>query len=43
LVDLSPIYAEIVMVAFAVAIPAIYYRTKSDKIVSATSLIGIAA
>jgi NADH-quinone oxidoreductase subunit N len=42
-VDLSPIYAEIVMVAFAVAIPAIYYRTKSDKIVSATSLIGIAA
>jgi proton-translocating NADH-quinone oxidoreductase chain N len=43
LVDLSPIYAEIVMVAFAVAIPAIYYGTKSDKIVSATSLIGIAA
>ena len=43
MVDLSPIYAEIVMVAFAVAIPAIYYRTKSDKIVSATSLIGIAA
>jgi NADH-quinone oxidoreductase subunit N len=42
-VDLSPIYAEIVMVAFAVAIPAIYYGTKSDKIVSATSLIGIAA
>jgi NADH-quinone oxidoreductase subunit N len=42
-VDLSPIYAEIVMVAFAVSIPAIYYGTKSDKIVSATSLIGIAA
>ena len=41
--DLSPIYAEIVMVAFAVAIPAIYYGTKSDKIVSATSSIGIAA
>lgn len=43
MVDLSPIYAEIVMVAFAVAIPAIYFGTKSDKVVSAVSLVGIAA
>ncbi|MCJ7517648.1 MAG: NADH-quinone oxidoreductase subunit N, partial [Methanomassiliicoccales archaeon] len=40
---LSAIYPELVMIVVAIAIPAIYYATKSHKILSTVSLVGIAA
>lgn len=40
---LSAIYPELVMIVVAIAIPAIYYATKSLKILSTVSLVGIAA
>jgi NADH-quinone oxidoreductase subunit N len=40
---LSVIYPELVMIVVAIAIPAIYYATKSHKILSTVSLVGIAA
>jgi NADH-quinone oxidoreductase subunit N len=40
---LSAIYPELVIIVVAIAIPAIYYATKSLKILSTVSLVGIAA
>jgi len=40
---LSAIYPELVMIVVAIAIPAIYYTTRSHKILSTVSLVGIAA
>lgn len=41
MVDLSPVYSEIIILLFAVGLPAIYYLTRSEKALSIVSLIGI--
>ncbi|MBM4237285.1 MAG: NADH-quinone oxidoreductase subunit N [Euryarchaeota archaeon] len=41
--DLTPVYSETILVAFALALPAIYYLTRSDKVLGYVSVVGIAA
>jgi len=41
MVDLTPILPEIVMIIFAIVLPAIYLVTKNDKVVAGISLAGI--
>ncbi|MDH7508895.1 MAG: NADH-quinone oxidoreductase subunit N [Methanomassiliicoccales archaeon] len=43
MVDLSPVYSEIIILLFAVGLPAVYYLTKSEKALSIVSLVGIIA
>lgn len=43
MINLSPVYSEIIILLFAVGLPAIYYLTRSEKALSIASLIGIIA